>query len=62
MTAEEQFVEALRGVMHPEIERDLVALGMIKDVSKEDGKVRVTLPSGVHGDGARGAAAGADSA
>jgi Mrp family chromosome partitioning ATPase len=29
--------------MHPEMERDLVALGMIKDVTSRDGEVRVTL-------------------
>jgi Mrp family chromosome partitioning ATPase len=43
MTIEERVVEALRGVMHPEIDRDLVALGMIKDVTSGDGQVRVTL-------------------
>jgi Mrp family chromosome partitioning ATPase len=43
MITKEQLVETLRGVIHPEIERDLVTLGMIKDVTTKDGKVRVTL-------------------
>ncbi len=43
MTSQKRIIEALRGVMHPEMKRDLVALGMIKDVTSEDNKVRVTL-------------------
>jgi Mrp family chromosome partitioning ATPase len=43
MTVEERVTEVLRGVMHPEIERDLVSLGMIKGISSKNDKVRVTL-------------------
>lgn len=44
MITEEQVVEALRGVMHPEIQqRDLVGLGMIRNVGVEDQKVTLTL-------------------
>ncbi|MBS3783940.1 MAG: Mrp/NBP35 family ATP-binding protein [Anaerolineae bacterium] len=43
MTDKKEILEALRGVQHPEMERDLVSLGMIKDVTKEDDEVRVTL-------------------
>jgi Mrp family chromosome partitioning ATPase len=43
MTDEERIIEALRGVEHPEMERDLVTLGMIKDVTSDEGQVRVTL-------------------
>ena len=43
MITSKQVFDALRGVMHPEIKRNLVELGMIKDVSIEDGKVTLTL-------------------
>ena len=43
MITSRQVFEALRGVMHPEIKRNLVELGMIKDVNVEDGKVTLTL-------------------
>jgi len=43
MTDKEQIVDALRGVQHPEMERDLVSLGMIRDVATEGDDVRVTL-------------------
>jgi Mrp family chromosome partitioning ATPase len=44
MITEEQVVDALREVMHPEIEqRDLVGLKMIRDVSVSDGNVTLTL-------------------
>ncbi len=43
MTTEERVVEALRQVMHPEFKRDLVALGMIQDVTSTDTGVTVTL-------------------
>ena len=43
MITSKQVFEALRGVMHPEIKRNLVELGMIKDVNVEDGKVTLTL-------------------
>jgi Mrp family chromosome partitioning ATPase len=36
-------LDALHGVMHPEMERDLVELQMIRDVYTDDGKVTVTL-------------------
>ncbi len=43
MITDKQVLDALRGVMHPEIKRNLVELGMIKDVSVEDEKVTLTL-------------------
>ena len=43
MTEREQILDALREVEHPEMKRDLVSLGMIKDVTSEDNQVRVTL-------------------
>lgn len=43
MITGKQVLDALRGVMHPEMRRNLVELGMIKDVAAEDGKVTITL-------------------
>ena len=43
MITDEQVLDALRQVMHPEVKRDLVDLGMIKDVAMQDGKATVTL-------------------
>jgi Mrp family chromosome partitioning ATPase len=44
MITDTQVVDALREVMHPEIEqRDLVGLGMIRDVSVKDEQVMLTL-------------------
>ncbi len=43
MTTEERVVEALRGVKHPEVDRDLVTLGMIRNVTREDSGMWVTL-------------------
>ena len=43
MISREQVLEALRQVMHPEMKRDLVALGMIRDVRVEQGDVEFTL-------------------
>jgi len=43
MIAEEQVFGALRGVMHPEFERDLVELEMIRRVAVEDDRITVTL-------------------
>jgi Mrp family chromosome partitioning ATPase len=44
MITDKQVVDALRGVVHPEIEqRDLVGLKMIRDVSVKDGKVTLIL-------------------
>jgi len=43
MITGKQVFDALRGVMHPEMERNLVELGMIKDVAVEDGEVTVIL-------------------
>jgi Mrp family chromosome partitioning ATPase len=39
----DQVLEALRGVMDPELGRNIVELGMVKDVTIEDGKVSFTL-------------------
>ena len=43
MITDKQVVDALRGVMHPEIKRNLVELEMIRDVSVEDERVALTL-------------------
>ncbi len=43
MIAEERVLQALREVMHPEFERDLVSLEMIRDVTVEDRRVTVTM-------------------
>ncbi len=43
MITNEQVLNAFRGVIHPEMKRNLVELGMVKDVAVEDGEVTVTL-------------------
>lgn len=43
MITDKNVFDALRGVMHPEMNRNLVELGMIKDVAAKDGKVTVTM-------------------
>jgi Mrp family chromosome partitioning ATPase len=43
MTIEEDVLNALRGVMHPEMQRSLVELRMIEEVRADDGNVEVTL-------------------
>jgi len=43
MITNEQVLGALRQVMHPEMKRDLVELGMIKDVGVEDKNVTLAL-------------------
>jgi Mrp family chromosome partitioning ATPase len=43
MITNETVYQGLRQVMHPEIKRNLVELGMIKDVAIQDGCVTVTL-------------------
>jgi len=43
MITDKQVLDALRGVMHPEIKRNLVELKMIRDVSVEDESVTLTL-------------------
>jgi Mrp family chromosome partitioning ATPase len=43
MITDKQVLDALRGVMHPEMKRNLVELGMIKEVVTKDGGVTVTL-------------------
>jgi Mrp family chromosome partitioning ATPase len=43
MITDREVVEALRGVMHPEIESSLVSLEMIKDVAVEGSRVTFTL-------------------
>jgi len=40
---DEQVLAVLRKVMHPELERDLVELGMIRNVAVEDSRIAVTL-------------------
>ncbi len=43
MITEEQVMEALKGVMDPELGRNLVELGMVRNVRIEDRRVRFTL-------------------
>ncbi len=43
MVTDQQVLDALRQTMHPEFERNLVELGMIKDVIIQDGSVALTL-------------------
>ena len=43
MITDEQVFNSLRQTLHPEFERSLVELGMIKDVSIHDGSVALTL-------------------
>jgi len=43
MSLDEQVLSALRQVMHPELKRDLVGLGMIKDVDVHDSRATITL-------------------
>jgi ATP-binding protein involved in chromosome partitioning len=43
MVTQEQVMDALREVMDPELRRSLVELGMVKDVTIEEGQVRFTL-------------------
>ncbi len=43
MVTDKQILNALRGVIHPEIERNLVELGMVGDVDIEDEKVTLAL-------------------
>ncbi|MEJ2209588.1 MAG: P-loop NTPase, partial [Anaerolineae bacterium] len=43
MIAEKEVLGALRRVMHPEFERDLVELEMIRGVTVDDGRIAVTL-------------------
>jgi len=41
--SQEQVIEALRKVQDPELHRDIVSLGMVKELSVDDGKVRFTV-------------------
>ena len=43
MITNEQVLNALRQVMHPEFKRSLVELGMIRDISVDDSQVAFTL-------------------
>ena len=43
MNTKEQVMDVLRRVMHPELERDLVELGMIRDIVVQDGQVAIVL-------------------
>ena len=43
MITSAQLLNALRQVMHPEMKRDLVELGMIKDVIVKEGGATLTL-------------------
>jgi Mrp family chromosome partitioning ATPase len=43
MLTTEQVYQALQGVMDPELKRNLVELGMVRDVAVTDGSVHITL-------------------
>lgn len=43
MVSEQQVRQALQGVNHPELNRGLVELGMIRDIRVDDGQVKFTL-------------------
>jgi len=43
MVTDEQVLDALRQTLHPEIDRNLVELGIIKDVIVQDGRVALTV-------------------
>ena len=43
MVTKAQVIDVLKGVMDPELHRNLVELGMVRDVEIEDGHVNVTL-------------------
>ena len=40
---EERVIQALRTVQDPELHRDIVSLGMVKNLAVEDGRVRFTV-------------------
>ena len=40
---EEAVIEALKKVNDPELHRDIVSLGMVKNLQVEDGKVKFTV-------------------
>jgi ATP-binding protein involved in chromosome partitioning len=40
---QEQIIEALRGVQDPELHRDIVTLGMVKELAIDDGRVSFTV-------------------
>jgi len=43
MTTIDQVRQALQGVMDPELKRNIVELGMVRDLTLEDGRARLTL-------------------
>jgi ATP-binding protein involved in chromosome partitioning len=43
MITSEQVYQALQGVLDPELKRNLVELGMVRDVEVGDSRVRLTL-------------------
>jgi ATP-binding protein involved in chromosome partitioning len=43
MASEQQVLEALRGVQDPDLHRDIVSLGFVKDLNIQDGRISFTL-------------------
>ena len=41
--SQEKIIEALRKVQDPELHRDIVSLGMVKDLDIDTGRVRFTV-------------------
>ena len=43
MTTEQQVLDALRGIRDPDSQKDIVTLGLVRDVAIDDGAVSFTL-------------------
>jgi ATP-binding protein involved in chromosome partitioning len=45
----ESVLAALKAVVHPELQRDVVSLGLVKDLTVDGGRVSATLEMMTHG-------------